>query len=150
MSQKRIIGSIVKIPLSEGYHAYARTLDEASFAIYDLKTNQDIMDLDHIISKPILFIIAVFKHAVTKGRWKNIGKVPLEERLQKLPPKFIQDPLDPGKFRIYEFGTMRNATRDECQGLECAAVWEPEQVEERINDYYAGRKNKWVESMKIK
>jgi len=35
-------------------------------------------------------------------------------------------------------------------GLERAAVWGPSHVEDRLRDHYAGRKNKWVESLRIK
>jgi hypothetical protein len=28
-------------------------------------------------------------------------------------------------------------------------VWEPEHVEERIRDHYAGRANRWAESLRI-
>lgn len=150
MSQRRIVGAIVKVPLNDGYHTYAWTLHEASFAFFDCRTNEEIKDLGQIVSRPILFIIAVYKSAITKEKWKNIGKVPLDDRFSKLPLKFMQDSHDHTRFSIYDNGAIRPASREECIGLERAAVWEAEHVEERIEDYYAGRPNKWVESLKIK
>ena len=58
--------------------------------------------------------------------------------------------MRPEKFSIYEDGKIRSASKEECLGLERAAVWEPSHVEERIVDYYAGRKNQWLESLKLK
>jgi hypothetical protein len=51
---------------------------------------------------------------------------------------------------LYEKGQIRPATKKECIGLEREAAWDPTHVEDRIRDYYAGRKNKWVESLKIR
>jgi len=95
-------------------------------------------------------MIAVYKNAVTKGRWLKIGKLPLEQNLQKFPPEFIQDPIEPTQFSIYENGKIRPAKREECEGLERAAVWEARHVEERLRDHYACRPNYWVEYMKIR
>ena len=54
--QQRTIGAIVKVKFDDEYFTYARILPEASFAIYDTRTNQDITDLKEIVKKPILFI----------------------------------------------------------------------------------------------
>ncbi len=149
--QKRTPGSIVKIDLGDGYHSYARIL-EAGLAFYDIRTKEDITDMKRIIQKPILFITEVYNHAITKGRWPKVGKVPLEDTLKKVPLKFIQDPIKPEEISIYDpnTGNIRPATREECEGLERAAVWEPEHIEDRLRDHYAGVPNKWVESLKIK
>ena len=146
--QQRTIGSFVKIPIDSTYHTYARILRDASFAFYDSRTKEDISDLSKIASSPILFIVAVFNDAVTRGRWVKVGKLRLEPHLLKLPPKFIRDSIDPTQFSIYEFGKIRPATREECQGLERAAVYEPRNVEERLRDHYAGRPNRDVEEDK--
>ncbi len=62
------------------------------------------------------------------------------------PPKlfYIQNALHPEKFEIYCAGEIRPATKEECVDLECCAVWEPEQVVERINNFYAGVPYKWI------
>ena len=98
--------------------------------------------------RPILFYVAVMNRAIKEKRWTVEGHSPLEEGLQS-PPRFIQDALNKKKFEIYEHGRIRPATRQECLGLEREAVWEPEHVEDRIRDHYAGRPNKWVELLKI-
>lgn len=63
--------------------------------------------------------------------------------------KFIQDVLNPEKFELYDpnNGEIIPATKEQIQGLECAAVWEAEHVESRIIDYYEGRPNKWVKQL---
>ncbi len=148
--QQRTVGAFVKIQLDKKYHTYGRILNDAAFAIYDMRTGVDIQDLETIRSVPILFIVGIYNDAVTKGRWIKVGKMALEDNLQVNPPEFIQDQIDPTQFSIYYRGEMRPAIREECEGLECCAVWEPEHVESRIRDHYAGVPNKWVELVKIK
>lgn len=96
-----------------------------------------------------MFIIAVFNHAVNDGRWEKLGTIPLQENLKKLPKKFIQDALNPHKFSIYDNGKIISASREECMELDRAVVWEPELVEERVNDYYVGKENRWVKDLRL-
>jgi hypothetical protein len=147
--QKRKVGDVLCINLEDGSHAYARVLDEATFAVYDLRTMRE-PSVEEIIACPILFRVAVMDWAVTKRRWVIIGQEPLDGTLVHLPPKFIQDTINKSQFSIYENGSIRPASRAECIGLECAAIWDPSHVEDRILDHYAGRPNKWLESLKIK
>jgi hypothetical protein len=148
--QLRTVGAIVRIELGNGNHSYARILDKAFFAFYDLKVNHEITDLEHIISRPILFIIAAYDDIITKGRWIKIGAITLEENLHTLPMQFIKDAIDPTKFRLHNpnTGDMISATKDDCKGLELAAVWEAEEIEERLNDHFEGRTNRLVEEDK--
>jgi hypothetical protein len=114
-----------------------------------IKTAEEL-HIDGIVQLPIAFFAAVRDSAVKDGRWPIVGHVPLDGTLVP-PPKFIQDPLKPNSFSIYENnGTIISATRSQCAGLERAAVWEPEHVEDRLRDHFAGRVNKWVELMKMK
>jgi hypothetical protein len=78
---------------------------------------------------------------------EGIGNRPLEHDMIAEPVFFKQDPINNRFFKYYESTTVA-ATRQECLGLERAAVWEPEHVEDRLRDHYAGVTNKWVESLK--
>lgn len=143
--KRRKVGDIVKVPLRDGTHTYARVLPEASFAVYDSRGTEELA-IERVVNQPVLFFVAVMHHAVKTGRWPVVGHIPLDDQLHA-PPRFIQDPLNKSNFSIYENGQIRPATRHECLGLEREAVWEPEHVEERLRDHYAGRKNKWYESL---
>lgn len=72
----------------------------------------------------------------------------MDDSLINLPPQFIQDALNPDKFFIVEKGVRRPASKEECRGLERVAVWTPEGIQKRLNDHYAGRKNKSAEADK--
>ncbi len=148
--QKRTVGDVVRIDLGDGFHTYARVLEKALFAFYDDHVRK-ALPIERIITLPILFQIPVMRHAITNMRWVIVGNTTLDKSLLNPPLFLMQDILRKGRVRIYEQGgTIRPATKRECIGLERAAVWEPNHVEDRLCDHYAGRKNKWVESLKIK
>jgi hypothetical protein len=147
--QRRISGDVVRIDLGDGTHTYARVMAEACFAFYDSRTTADL-DAPAVVASPVLFVVPVMDHAVTGGRWPRVGNVPLEAALAEPPPLFIRDKINPAKFFLYRGGQMTPATRAECAGLECCAAWDPTHVEDRLRDHYAGRPNKWLESMRIK
>lgn len=87
-------------------------------------------------------------YAITRGIWKVIGNLPLEESLVERPRFFKQDSIT-GKFYITFDGSQEiPATLPECQILERASVWDPEHVEERLREYFEGRKNRWYVSMR--
>lgn len=107
------------------------------------------MSIEKVCTRPVLFYAAVMDYALKRGRWAVVGNLPLPPDLVYAPPRFIQDPIRKNSFSIYEKGEIRAATKQECIGLERAAVWSPEQVEERIRDHYEGNRNKWVDSLGI-
>ncbi|MBK8909903.1 MAG: immunity 26/phosphotriesterase HocA family protein [Chlorobi bacterium] len=152
MKRQRItLGSIIKIDLGDGYHSYGRILRNAGYGFYDIRTKEEISDMEEIVDKAILFIVAVYDDAITRGHWLKVGKMPLEPSLEVMPNKFIQDGLHPDQFSLYDpnTGAIYPSTREACRGLERAAVWEPEHVEERLRDHFAGRKNRLVEKDRL-
>lgn len=147
--QPRVHGDIVRIDLGDGFHSYARVLEEGLFAFYNCRTQEDL-PIQQIIAMDVLFIIPVMSHAVTRGRWTVKGNAPLEDCLLNPPPRFIQDAIRKEKFSLYQKGRIIPATRQQCLGLEREAGWEPEHAEDRLRDHYAGRTNKWVESLRLR
>ncbi|MFO0851903.1 MAG: hypothetical protein U0871_25555 [Gemmataceae bacterium] len=146
--QRRSDGVILKVSLGGGWHAYAWTMPEVDFAFFDLKARTD-PPVEQIVTHRIAFRVGVHKAAWTTGRWLRVGRWPIPARLAAPVPTYIQDPID-GSFSIYLAGHIRPARRDECVGLECCAVWDPEHVEDRLRDHFAGVPSKWVESVRIK
>ena len=146
---KRVVGDVVRIRLPDGKFAFGRVLDEPLFAFYDLYGPAE-GDAIQVVSKPVLFKIWVMNHAVASGRWKIIGNLPLEGHLREPVRFFKQDALNPREISIHCDGKDSPATTDECRGLERAAVWEPEHVEERLQDHLSGKSNIWVESLRLK
>jgi hypothetical protein len=143
--QRRVIGAVLKVSLGDQWHSYAWTLPELDFALFDLRADTE-MPAAEVVTHPIAFRVAVNGTAYLDGRWPRIGKVAPPPDVLAPVPTFIQDPIK-GGFSIYLLGDIRPATRAECVGLECCAVWAPEHVEDRLRDHFAGRPCKWIESM---
>jgi hypothetical protein len=127
---RRRPGDVVAIPLGDGHYGFARVLKDV-MAFYHVKSDS-ILPIAEIVSRPILFKIWVMDHAVTSGRW---------------PVKW--DDIAKKLYITYDGSQEIPATRSECEGLERAAVWEPEHVESRLRDHFAGRKNIWVDSLRL-
>lgn len=159
---RRRVGDVVAVPLGcepaddrqtaepgdRGEFAFARVLPSPLMAFYDLKS-WDIPEPDVILAAPILFKVCVREGAVTSGLWPVITNVELTEELTRPVEFFKQDAIS-GRLTIYcdSTGEERPATLEECQELECAAVWDHTHVVDRLNDHFAGRKNTWVELLR--
>ena len=146
--QKRTIGSILKIPV-DNYYIHAQILEEVDMVYFDTKGKENL-SLHDITESPILFRVSTNDDAILNGKWKKIGKAEVKGELAKPVKKFIQDALNPDKFKIYFNGEIRPATKKECERLDRAAVWAVNHIEDRIKDHYNNKPNIWVEQMSIK
>jgi hypothetical protein len=147
--QQRTVGAVLAVPLGDGTNCYALTLPEADFAFFELRS-ADVQNPEALFSKAMLFRVAVHRSAWSTGRWPKVFTVEVPSTLLAPQPKFMQNAIQRDQFQIYLGGSIRSASRAECEGLERCAVWEPEHVEDRLRDYYAGIPNKWVESLRLR
>lgn len=147
--QQRTVGAILAVPLGDGTRTFALTLPEADFAFFDARTTEATPPTN-LLLKAVLFRVAVHKSAWVFGRWPKVAKVAVPPELQQPEPKFIQDALNLGRFEVYVGGTTSPATREQCEGLERAVVWEPEHVEERIHSHYKGIPSIWTQSLQLR
>lgn len=143
--QRRVVGSILKVPLGDGWHSYAWVLPEVDFVLFDLRTASDVLAVE-VVTRPIAFRVAVNGSAYLDGRWLRVGRVAPPETLLAPVAKFIRDPIG-GAFSIYLAGVIRPAERVECVGLERCAVWAPEHVEDRLRSHYSGIPCQWTLSL---
>lgn len=149
--QRRTLGSILEIDLENGYFGYAQIIND-DIMFYDIYSDTKVSDLKLLEDRKPLFFLGVYDDVITKGRWKIVGKLPIKEENKIVPNKFIQDSLNPNSFELYNpnTGEIIPSKREEVEGLECAAVWEAEHVEDRLRDHYHGKSNVWVEQLAIK
>lgn len=144
---KRVRGDIVKIDLGDGWFAFAQVLTAPLFAFFDLRV-RDIPPLEQIARAPIAFKIWVMDYAVTDGDWPVIGRASVIT--DESPWLFKRDALTKRLVITKTGDKEKPASLEECLKLECAAVWEPEHVVDRLRDHFAGRPNKWVESLRAR
>ena len=150
MRQRWVTGAVVKVALGEGVCGFGQLLKFPEYAFFDLRALDDVQATD-VVSRPVLFRIWVMKSAHSTGRWPKIGVAKVSDALSRTVYRFNQDPIDPTKIRLTKDGTDGPLVSvAECHGLERAAVWDAQHVEDRLRDQFAGRPNKWAESMKIR
>ena len=145
--QRRVHGSILQIDLGDGTFAFGQVLEPPLIAFFDLRLSS-VPSLAEIVGSQVAFSIWVMKYAVTRGDWPVIGRVEVPEGLNERPPFFKKDAISGSLSITYTGAEEIPATPEEVAELECAAVWDPEHVEERLSDHFAGRPNKWAESMR--
>ncbi|MGE9795819.1 Imm26 family immunity protein [Acinetobacter baumannii] len=148
--QKFSIGALLQIDLKNGQYAFGRVVNKEETLFYDFFTdNISNLNLAEIYSAKELFRVSVMKYAITSGQWTVIDNKPIEADLA-LPNKYFMQDMITKEFSVYHQGHITPATYEDIKGLECAAVWEPEHVEDRLRDYFAGVPNIWVEDLKPK
>jgi hypothetical protein len=145
--QKWTVGDIVEVGLGGGEWAFGRVLKKPLMAFYNLKAAQP-PPIESIVAAPVAFKVWVMNYAITDGDWSVIGHAPLTSDLEEAPAFFKRDPISHKLSIYFGRGIERPASLKEVEGLECAAVWEPEHVADRLKDFFAGRPNKWVDSMR--
>ena len=99
---------MVKIPLDAKHHTYGQILPEVDVAVFDSRSVEDLPPTA-VVSRPVLFRVAVYNHAITRGRWLKVGAAALRDEFLKPAVKFIQDPIKPTEFSIYCGGEIRRA-----------------------------------------
>ncbi len=155
MMNKRIrrrVGDILKISLGGGVHSYAQVAEEPLIVFFDGAWSEEL-PIDDVIGLPKLFRIWVHNDAVKKGIWAVIGSQPLAPEHAAEPYFYKQDRITGRLFLHHssfaDTGWEHPASATDCEGLERAAVWDAEHVEDRLRDHYAGQPNSWFESLRI-
>ena len=132
-------GAFLRIRLADGSFAYARELEHPYLAFYNYRSKTPEVDLNVIANKPVLFSVAVRRR---DDSWETLGTMPLVGEVSKPIVQFTQDIADPSQCTIFDTAGMeRDATPEECVGLERASVWESHGIEERLLDTFLVRPN---------
>lgn len=148
--QRWTSGAIVLIPLGDGSHGYGQMLVDPEYAFFDVRTTDEIAP-EEVVRHPVLFRLWVMRSAHSQGRWVKVGNAAMSESLKKPVRRFNQDALKPEIIRLtYDGFDGPLGTIEDCEDLECAAIWDPEHVEDRLRDHFAGIPNKWVECLRPK
>lgn len=150
--QKRVEGDIVRIDLKDGTHAYGWISRDPLIVLLAGTFSRDV-STEEIGSLPVAFKVWVHNDAIKKGIWPVIGHIELPDRLREEPYFCKQDPISGRLYlhhsRFASTGYEHAASLEDCQGLESAAVWEPEHVVDRLRDLRDGRENIWAQMLRV-
>jgi hypothetical protein len=114
------------IPIGCNIFVFGRLLKDSAISIYSFVSMSEVCVSD-LACKKELFDPGVFDDHIVNGRWRVIGNLPFLNEDESWPsPKFIQDVINPKKYRIYYKGVLRDAEEHETVGLEMQAMYKPE------------------------
>ncbi len=144
-------GDIIKIPLPDGSHTYARILVDDSYAFYDCKTMEDITDFEIILKKSILFCAVVDIFAIKERSWTIIGNRPLEGKLKDFYPRYFMpaptNEANIGFYEVYKDEIEDAIKKDWVVGdskTQLGGINGREHIEPRIMAYYEGEKSRFT------
>jgi len=143
---------ILRIDLGDCLHSFAQVAEEPLIIFFDGCFTEE-QSLESISRLPVLFRLLVMDYAVTRCHWPVIDRQTIAAENAEGPFFYKQDAIT-GRLALYhssfsDTNWEQPASLTECEGLECAAVWDPEHVEDRLRDHYRGRANAWAESLQI-
>jgi hypothetical protein len=142
----RAEGGVVEINLPDGRFAYAQILSDPLVGFFS-GCHEERQSVEMFRGRAFEFCLWVHHDAFRSDRWRGIGKISVPEILPK-PWFFKQDALSKAlSLYQHETGAVREVSVDELSRYEAAAVWDPEQVEQRLLDQCEGRANIFVKSM---
>ncbi|RPJ50581.1 MAG: hypothetical protein EHM23_00195 [Acidobacteria bacterium] len=139
-------GDVFAISLGEDLYGYCRYLTGLLTEFFDIRSS-GLSPVEEVVSANVVFTVWVSKEAFKSDKWNRIGS--REVRVKPNPVFFKQDPIT-NELCLYQDYRETPATLAECQGLERAAVWSANHIEDRLRDHFEGRPNRWVESLKPK
>ncbi|NCU04807.1 MAG: hypothetical protein GXC73_12555 [Chitinophagaceae bacterium] len=150
--QQFIAGGFVEISVSNQRKVFGRLLPLFQVAVYDCVVEQYTpFSEKEIIKKPVLFYVGVYRGIVTSEKISIVGfKELTNEELTRIPPVFHQSEPNIEKcYLIYYDGREERTTPEKCIGLERASAYSDDNIIQRVEDFYSGRKNFFVEMTKV-
>lgn len=141
-------GGIIEIPINQGeYYVYAQIIKKEQLAFFDFQSKTPLTSYDILNECNILFVIAVYRDIITTGVWLIVSKLPIRDSLLIPPNKYIYD-WESNMFQLYNTmsGEIINCSRNDVIGLEICEVWDSNDVESRIINYYNKSNNIWTDS----
>jgi hypothetical protein len=143
--RKQNRGDIVRIDIGNGKQFHAVALTHPLFAFLDgvFEREEPVQD---VRDRAVLFKLWVMDSAAKSGRWPIVGKVDLPTVSALDGAVFFKQDRTSGKLSAYDAESQLSF--EEADRLECAAVWSPEHVEDRLRDHLNGVSNKWWASMR--
>ena len=140
---RRLEGDIFEIPIGDGRFSYAQALSDPLVGFYD-GCFSEVQAVESISGRPFKWRVWVQRDAFR--RWRRIGnaQVPSQANDQWF---YIQDAVTKS-VELYQHGTGRRRPVDADLGeFEAAAVWDTEQIEERLLDEGIGQTNRHAAAM---
>ena len=129
----RLVGQIYTIELSPRWCAAFQLLEAPYVVIPDVKVPSDATDeqVAAALASPIYRVLAMMRSGLAHARYRDrIPPIPVEI------PNFFTMPPE-GGYRLWvPHGFSRPATRAECEGQEIMAIWDYDNLVDRLRQHF--------------
>ncbi|MBY0574408.1 MAG: immunity 26/phosphotriesterase HocA family protein [Undibacterium sp.] len=139
-------GYVFAIPLKSGEFTFGLVCEGKDFAFFNYRT-KDSNPPNNLQDIPLAFRVDVAKDAPLVGGWEYVDCVELKGNYA-LPAKYLHKPIGSEQYFIYSAGNEEPATKIDCQNLEILSTWFSFHIEDRLDDFFSGRENKFVIAIK--
>lgn len=151
--QKMIVGSFIKIPLTENRFVLGKILKKSFVVVYQKVINiseLQVIDFSTISVSGELLYGTLFNDVITKGVFEIIQKSSVsEEELKRIHPRFNMETAHPELCTIlYGDDSEKKALPSQCIGLDYLYIWDAPSFIELIEDRLTGRPNKYEKQKK--
>ena len=133
-----LLADVIAIPTSRGF-AYARKFESVALGILNLLPTKECLTLDRIKSEncDVAFFVE-YCEPIDQPDWIYLGNWKFEsEEACRAPAVDVEDCISPGVFRILQNGRMRNASKEEVQGLNKHVLLFPATVRKKIEEHFS-------------
>ena len=89
-------GSVVEVPLGDGWHTYAWLRKDPLISVLDARSMEDLAPAG-IVARPVLFSVWVMGRAL--ALWPEVGTIELPGELER-NPEFVKRDLISGKITV--------------------------------------------------
>ncbi len=136
-------GNVVEIPLENGKYAYGVVVNFPLIAFSNLYFDKPQVNFSGVFDD-FAFKLWVMKNAIGKRHWHVVGNIEISIE----SPVFYKVDMISKCFSHYHESLETESSLEQCIGLECAAVWEAEHIEERLLAKSVGKESIWEESLR--
>ncbi len=145
--RKQKEGDVFQVELGDGRYAFGIVAAGDEHAFFDFCA-LTIPRVDEVVATKVAFRIWGPADAISSGRWKVLGNIPLSGSLAE-PGSYRNQPVGSNQLYLYRGGSRTPATVEDVKDLEATAWWNAEHVEQRLRDHFAGKPNALVERLKV-
>jgi hypothetical protein len=139
-------GDVYAVALKGGGFAFGVVCEGNDFAFFDHRADTPVAP-ENLLNCALVFRVPVAKDAPKMGKWMHVGKIPLYGEYAK-PGKYLHKPIGSEQCFIYSAGNEVPARFEEAKDLEVLSTWFSFHIEERLEDFFAGRPNAYVDAIR--
>jgi len=142
-------GAIISIPVEEKRQCFGLLLEKPFVAFYLERFAMSIVPTGEVLKKVNdTLVLGIYSDIILKGTWRIVGEATLLLRNISIPDFYIHDKTTDAYFIYSKDGKITPSTKERCEGLETAAIWDTNHVIDRLKSTFGGETDIWTNSIK--